>query len=156
MFSYNNLLLFPSLKFEVIVGDGDGDGDAGGGLTQDEGWQSRPLNQDPLKSKNVIFAILGVFDQGVITTYITLGNLIKTYFCQIIVKNGPIPASFFVYFRYFLDTISIIHIEKSVDGVLGIRTRGRGMVGADETTELWRPQSLTLFLTYIRKTLVPD
>ena len=28
----------------------------------------------------------------------------------------------FVYFRYFLDTISII--EKSVDGVLGIRTRG--------------------------------
>ena len=37
MFSYNNLLLFPSLKFEVIVGDGDGDGDAGGGLTQDEG-----------------------------------------------------------------------------------------------------------------------
>ena len=30
----------------------------------------------------------------------------------------------FVYFRYFLDTISIIQIEKSVDGVLGIRTRG--------------------------------
>ena len=39
----------------------------------------------------------------------------------------------FVYFRYFLDTISII--EKSVDGVLGIQTRGRRMVGADETTE---------------------
>ena len=45
----------------------------------------------------------------------------------------------FVYFRYFLDTISIIQIEKSVDGVLGIQTRGRRMVGADETTELWRP-----------------
>ena len=43
----------------------------------------------------------------------------------------------FVYFRYFLDTISII--EKSVDGVLGIRTQGRRMVGADETMELWRP-----------------
>ena len=27
---------------------------------------------------------------------------------------------------------------KSVDGVLGIRTRDRRMVGADETTELWR------------------
>ena len=26
----------------------------------------------------------------------------------------------FVYFHYFLDTISIIQIEKSVDGVLGI------------------------------------
>ena len=44
-----------------------------------------------------------------------------------------------VYFRYFLGTISIIQIEKSEDGVLGIRTRGRRMVGADETTELWRP-----------------
>ena len=43
----------------------------------------------------------------------------------------------FVYFRHFLITISII--EKSIDGVLGIRTLGRRMVGADETTELWRP-----------------
>ena len=44
----------------------------------------------------------------------------------------------FVYFRPFLITISI-QIEKSVDGVLGIRTRGRRMVDADETTELWQP-----------------
>ena len=43
----------------------------------------------------------------------------------------------FVYFRHFLITILII--EKSIDGVLGIRTQGRRMVGADETTELWRP-----------------
>ena len=28
---------------------------------------------------------------------------------------------------------------KSLDGVLGIRTWGRRMVGSDETTELWRP-----------------
>ena len=49
-----------------------------------------------------------------------------------------------VYFRYFLDTFSIIQIEKSVDGVHGIRTRGRRMVGADKTMELWRPQ-LKLF-----------
>ena len=45
----------------------------------------------------------------------------------------------FVYFCYFLDTISILQIEKSVDGVLEIPTRGCRMVGADETTELWRP-----------------
>ena len=32
-----------------------------------------------------------------------------------------------------------MQIEKSVDGVLGIRTRSRRMEGADETTELWRP-----------------
>ena len=50
-------------------------------------------------------------------------------------QSGPL----FVYFRYFLDTISIIQIEKSVDGGLGIRTRGCKMVGADETTELWQP-----------------
>ena len=32
----------------------------------------------------------------------------------------------FVYFRSFLVTISIIQIEKSIDGVLGIRTRDTG------------------------------
>ena len=47
----------------------------------------------------------------------------------------------FVYFRYFLITISIIQIEKSIDGVLGIQTRGHRTVGTDETTELWRPPS---------------
>ena len=30
-------------------------------------------------------------------------------------------------------------LNKSIDGVLGIQTQGRRMVGADETTELWRP-----------------
>ena len=48
----------------------------------------------------------------------------------------------FVYFRSFLITISIIQIEKSVDGVLGIQTLGRRMVGADKATELWRPPYL--------------
>ena len=49
---------------------------------------------------------------------------------------------FFIFFRPFLVTISIIQIEKSVDGVHGILTRGCRMVGADETMELWRPQFL--------------
>ena len=53
-------------------------------------------------------------------------------------KYGPIPASFFVYFHSFHIT-NQLQIEKSIDGVLGIRTRGRRIVGADETTELWRP-----------------
>ena len=43
--------------------------------------------------------------------------------------------SLFAYFRLFLVTISIIHIAKSVDGVLGIQTRGCRMGGADKTTE---------------------
>ena len=32
-----------------------------------------------------------------------------------------------------------------LDGVLGIRTRGRRIVGADETTELWRPPDTESF-----------
>ena len=44
----------------------------------------------------------------------------------------------FVYFHSFLVTISI-QIEKSIYDVLGIRTQGHRMVGADETMELWRP-----------------
>ena len=43
-------------------------------------------------------------------------------------------------------------MEKIIDVMLGIRTRGRRMVGADETTELWRPTHIIvhiiLLLTY--------
>ena len=49
----------------------------------------------------------------------------------------------FVYFRSFLIIISI-QIEKSIDDVLGIQTRGRRMVGVDKTTELWRPHEIYL------------
>ena len=34
--------------------------------------------------------------------------------------------------------------------MLGIRTRGRKMVGADETTELWRPPNEEIH-TYLRR-----
>ena len=56
--------------------------------------------------------------------------------------NGPIPASFclFSFFSHSNSndkyTIWTIKIEKSVDGVLGTRTRGGMMEGADESTEL--------------------
>ena len=46
---------------------------------------------------------------------------------------------------------------KSVDGVLGIWTRGRRMVGADETTELWRPPtSLFIGMPYNWSLYHPD
>ena len=64
---------------------------------------------------------------------------LKYFVTKVFLKMGQ-SRPLIVYFRYFLITISII--EKSIDGELGIRTRGRRMVGADETTELWRPQSL--------------
>ena len=41
-------------------------------------------------------------------------------------------GQFFVYFCSFLVTISL-QIEKSIDGMLGIQTRGRRMVGVDKT-----------------------
>ena len=62
-------------------------------------------------------------------------------------KSVPIRP-LFVYFCPFLNTISIIRIEKSVDGVLGIQTRGHRMVGADNTTELCRlPLDASFYLT---------
>ena len=61
---------------------------------------------------------------------------------HLFLKKWANPGLFLVYFRSFLITISIIQIEKSVDGVIGIWTWGRRMVGADETMELWRPPFL--------------
>ena len=60
-------------------------------------------------------------------------------------KNGTIRASFCP----VLITISIKQYEKSIVGVLGIQTQGRRMVGADETTELWRPPPFQLFVILI-------
>ena len=60
-------------------------------------------------------------------------------------KKWANPGLFLFYFCSFLVPIST-QIEKSIDGVLGIRTRGRRMVGADETTELWRPPRQVLSL----------
>ena len=58
--------------------------------------------------------------------------------------------SLFVYFRPFLFTISTIQIEKSEDCVLGIRTRGRRMVSADESMELWWQSKLGIvYSTYL-------
>ena len=56
----------------------------------------------------------------------------------------------FVYFRPFHIT-NQLQIDKSIDGVLGIRTRGRRMEGADETTELWRPPGFESFALLTKK-----
>ena len=48
-------------------------------------------------------------------------------------------------FLFIFDIFSLqFQIEKSVDGVLGIWTRGCRMVGADEITELWRPPTKSI------------
>ena len=55
-------------------------------------------------------------------------------------KMGQIRP-LFVYFHSFRMTniAQIDYNDKSVDGVLGTRTRGSGMIGPDKPTELWRP-----------------
>ena len=53
-------------------------------------------------------------------------------------KHGPISASFSIYFRLFNMLQFKLKLNKSVDGVFGIRTRGGLMEGANESTELWR------------------
>ena len=58
-----------------------------------------------------------------------------TFKTKLFFKKGQ-SRPLFVYFRPFLAATSKIQIENSVDGVLGIRTRGCTIVGADKTTEL--------------------
>ena len=67
--------------------------------------------------------------------YVRYGRCTQVFF-----KNMGQSRPLFVYFRSFPTptTISIIQIEKSLDGVLEIRTQGRRMVGVDKTTEIWR------------------
>ena len=62
------------------------------------------------------------------------------YFLLFFLKMGQ-SRPLFVYFCAFLITISIIPIEKSLTGVLGIRTHCCMMVDTDDTTELRRPPS---------------
>ena len=75
--------------------------------------------------------------------------------CAIILLNMGQSRPLFIYIRPFLIPIAItisIQIDKSIDGVLSIWTRGRRMVGTGETTELWRPTKCNYF-TYVEWTL---
>ena len=54
-----------------------------------------------------------------------------------LIKNGPIPASFCLFPSFSSYNFNNTN-WKIVDGVLGIQTRGRRMVGTDETMELWQ------------------
>ena len=65
-------------------------------------------------------------------------------FFNVFLKKMRQSWPLFVYFRSFLVTISL-QIKKRINGVLGIRTRGRRMVGADETMQLWRPLFLSCY-----------
>ena len=64
-------------------------------------------------------------------------------------KNGQNPTSFFIFVLSSLNTMTNRYSKndfKSVDCVLGIRTRDRRYVGADDSTELWRLLASKTFL----------
>ena len=73
-------------------------------------------------------------------------HLLASYYFYLFFKIWAYPALFFVYFHPFHIT-NQLQIEKSVDGVLWIRTQVRTMVGADKTTELWRPPKTNVYLS---------
>ena len=60
-------------------------------------------------------------------------------------KNGPIPASFFIFLSFSHYNFNNTKY-KSIVGVLGIRTPSCRMVGADDTTELWRLLAASTYL----------
>ena len=64
---------------------------------------------------------------------------IKDY-VQLFLKNGPNPSSFglFSFFSHDKYSINLTINDKSIDCLVGTRTRGSRMVGADESIELWR------------------
>ena len=51
-----------------------------------------------------------------VASVVKMSTLTESFFFKKMGQSRPL----FVYFCYLLDTISIIQIEKSVDGVLGI------------------------------------
>ena len=85
--------------------------------------------------------LLFLLSSSQLESFLTRETIFKVIYFESFFENGPIPASFCL-ICYFHVTISIIQIEKSIVGVLRIRTRGCRMVGTDKTTELW---CLTMF-----------
>ena len=79
-------------------------------------------------------------------SFVPLRSLLFSLFLSFIKKGQSRPL--FVWFRPLLVTISIIQVEKSIDGVIGIWNWGRRMVDADETTELWQLLYSFLFIQY--------
>ena len=86
-----------------------------------------------------------------------LRKIVRTLLCRDLISSFfkcAKPGAFFVYFHSFSHdkySTNLTVNDKSVDGVLGTRTRGGSMVGADASTELWRhPFSFILIRLLLR------
>ena len=65
--------------------------------------------------------------------------------------NGPNPASFCLFLYFHMTNLTVNN--RRIDGVLGTRTRGGRMVGADKSTELLRHTWNLLFCNMSKKYL---
>ena len=90
-------------------------------------WKCILLNKKDSKLHKNTLALMSLF-------FLLILYLSVIYF----LKMGQ-SRPLFVYFGSVLVTISIIQIQKSIDGVLGIWNRGSRMVGTEKTIELWWP-----------------
>ena len=73
-------------------------------------------------------------------TFLLEGTILCRWVGSITFLNGPDPASFlfFLFFSRDKYCTNFTLNYKSVDGLLGTQIWGDRMVGADESTELWR------------------
>ena len=73
--------------------------------------------------------------------------MLKLYFFNGLYPPSFCLFSFFSHDKYSTNTIN----DKSVEGVLGAQTQGGRMVGADESTELWRHPFAKICLWHHRR-----
>ena len=57
---------------------------------------------------------------------------------RLFLKKWANPGLFLIYFRLFLHDTIQIQIDKNIDSLFGIQTRGGSLEGVDESTQLWR------------------
>ena len=85
--------------------------------------------------------LLGYFEKhhiwlkSVVVTFWQLFGTIKLTCLKKVGQSRPLFCLFSSFSHYNFNNTN----WKSISGVLGIRTRGCRMVGADNTTELWQP-----------------
>ena len=92
-----------------------------------------------------IFALRSTLCRGSLLRIFTFTNFLQrpvlwNNYINFFLKKWAKPGlflfiSFFSHDKY---STNLTINDKSIDGVLGTRTRGGRMVGADESTELWR------------------
>ena len=118
----------PRQEEEVVEAGGGGGDDNINNITNIFGAESFP-----------ILGFVKIFrSRNGANKIIVLNARLETKLFTLNEKNFLISANHFVYFRTFNITIQL-QTESSINGVLGILTRGHRKVGAGRFIEQWRP-----------------